>query len=107
MPAVTVFSSARPWSCTSSQKPPGGGAEHPGEVLGARLRRLVIPLPQVQRNLARQAGGEPDQAVRVLLQHLTVDARPPIEPLQESDGGELDEVLVSRSEEHTSELQSP
>src|SRR6266699_4499975 len=92
MPAVTVFSSARPWSCTSSQ---AVRAEHPGEVLGARLRGFVVPLSEVQGDLAREAGREPDQAARVPLEHLPVDARPAVKPLEESDGRELDEMLVA------------
>src|SRR3989441_13208726 len=59
--------------------------EHPGEVLGARLRRLVVPLPQVQCDLARQARGEADEAFVVALQHLAVDARPPVVTLERSE----------------------
>src|SRR5256885_6751158 len=54
-------------------EPEAVGPEQPGEPLRARLRLLVIPLAQVQGDLAGQAGGEADE----------------------------------RSEEHTSELQSP
>ena len=43
--------------------------EQVGEIPGARLRRLVVPLPQVQGDLARQARGERDQPVLVPLQH--------------------------------------
>src|SRR5207247_8946654 len=56
---------------------------------------LVVPLPQVQRDLARQAGGEADEAFVVALQHLAVDARPPVVTLEEPDGRELDQVVVS------------
>src|SRR5205823_13505757 len=63
----------------------------------ARLRGLVVALPQVQGDLAREARREPDQAARVSLEHLPVDARPAVKALEESDGRELDEMLVARA----------
>ena len=69
--------------------------EQVGEIPGARLRRLVVSLPQVQGDLARQARGERDQPVLVPLQHFTVDARPAVIALEEADGRELDEVAVA------------
>ena len=69
--------------------------EQVGEIPGARLRRLVIPLPQIQGDFARQAGGERDQPVLVPLQHFAVDARPAVIALEEADGRERDEVAVA------------
>ena len=69
--------------------------EHPGEVLGARAGRVVVPLPQIQGHFPRQAGREADDPVPVLLQHLPVDPRPPVVPFEEADRRELDQVLVA------------
>src|SRR5439155_9696753 len=66
-----------------------------GEPAGARRRRLVVPLPQVQCDLAREAGGETGEALAVALQDLAVDARAPVEPFEEPDRGQLDQVLVA------------
>src|SRR5205085_1311910 len=66
--------------------------EQPREVLGARLGRLVIALPEVQGDLARKACGEADQALPILLEHLAIDTRPAVKAFEEANGREFDEV---------------
>ena len=61
-------------------------SERAREPLGARLRGRVIPLAQVERDLTGQAGGQADQPIVVLRQHLLVDARPAVIALEEPDG---------------------
>ena len=61
-------------------------AERPGEPGGTRLSGLVIPLAEIQRDLPGEAGGEPDDPLVVLLQHLFVDARPAVIALEKSNG---------------------
>src|SRR2546426_10015730 len=84
-PYTTLFRSRQP--VVLHFEPEAVTAEQLREIPRARLGGLVVPLPQVQRDLPRETGGQPDQPVPVLLQRFAVDPR--------------------RSEEHTSELQSP
>src|SRR5207244_322431 len=65
------------------------------EVLGTRPGCLVVPLSEIHGVLTRQTVVEPDHPVRVLLQDLAIDPGPAVEALQEPDGGELDEVVVT------------
>ena len=59
-------------------------SERPGEPLGARLRGLVIPLAQIQRDFPGETGGEPDQPLAMPLQYFLIDARPAVIALEES-----------------------
>src|SRR5207253_4553218 len=69
--------------------------EQAGEVLGARLGRLVVALPQVEGDLPRETRREADHALAILLEHLAIDARPAVIAFEEADGRELDEVTVA------------
>src|SRR5207247_5193484 len=69
--------------------------EHAREPLGAAPGLLVLPLAEMQRDLAREAGGETDDPLAVLLQAFLVDARAPVESLDVADRGQADEVLVA------------
>ena len=70
-------------------------AEALGEPGRAPARLLVVALPQVERHLAREAGGQADDPLGVRLEHLLVDPRAAVEALREPDGAQLDEVLVA------------
>ena len=76
-------------------EPEAVGPEQPGEPLRARLRLLVIPLAQVQGDLAGQAGGEADEPLVMPLQRLAIDPRAAVVALEESEGAELDEVGIA------------
>ena len=69
--------------------------EHPANHSALRLRLLVPALAEVQRHLAREARGQADDALAVLLQALLVDPRPAVEPFGVADRGEPDQVLVA------------
>src|SRR5262249_55549513 len=71
-------------------------SERAREPFRARLRRRVVPLPQVQRDLTGQARRETDDALAMLRQDLLVDARPAVIALEEAYRGKLDEVLIAR-----------
>src|SRR5207247_10043199 len=66
------------------------------EPRGACFRGLIVPRPQIQRDLAGEAGREPDNAFVVLLQHFLIDAWPAVKALEEPYRRKLDQVLVTR-----------
>ena len=70
-------------------------AEGLAEPLRALPGLLVLPLPQVQRDLTGETGGQADDSLGVRRQHLLVDPGPAIEALGEADRGEPDQILVA------------
>jgi hypothetical protein len=59
--------------------------EELGKPGRAAARLLVIALSQPERDLARQAGCQADDALMVLGEDLLVDARTPVKPLGVTD----------------------
>ena len=68
--------------------------EQPGEPLRARLGLLVLARPERVGDLARQAGGQPDDALGMRGEGFLVDPGPAVEPLGVPDRGEADQILV-------------
>lgn len=63
---------------------------------GGRLARLVVlPLPQPEGDLAREAGRQADDSLVVRRQHLAIDPGPAVESLGETDRTQPDQVAVA------------
>ena len=71
------------------------GREDPGVLPGRRLGLLGEAAVEPERDLALEAGRQPDEALAVGGQQLLVDPRPVIEALEIALGDELAEVLVA------------
>ncbi len=59
------------------------------------LGLLVVALPQVERDLTRQTRGESDQTLGMFGQDFLVDPRAAVEPLEETDGAQSNQVPVA------------
>ena len=70
-------------------------SEQAREPLRAPLGLVVLALPQVERDLTREARRETDDALGVTLQRFPVDSRATIESFRVTDRGQPHEVLVA------------
>ena len=70
-------------------------SKRPREPLGAGLRRLEIPLAQIQGDFPREAGGKANDPLVMLGQDFLVDPWPPVIALEEAYRGKLDQVLIA------------
>ena len=71
------------------------GSERARKPGRARLRRFVVALPEIQRDLTREAGGQRNNAFAMALQHLFIDPWPAVIALEKSDRRQLDQVLIT------------
>ena len=70
-------------------------AEHAAQTQRERTSLLRLPVEQCLRDVACKAGGQTDQAFRMLCKEIIVNARLIVKSIHKCTGGKLDEVFIS------------